>query len=108
MGIFDKIFGKSKTQEEIKVEEKQLNEGLEKTKQGFFSKISKAVAGKSTVDISFLDELEEILITSDVGLSTTIKIIDRLEARVAKDKYLNTSELNAILKDEIGNILIVR
>ena len=105
MGIFDKIFGKSKTQEEIKVEEKQLNEGLEKTKQGFFSKISKAVAGKSTVDISFLDELEEILITSDVGLSTTIKIIDRLEARVAKDKYLNTSELNAILKDEIGNIL---
>ena len=105
MGIFYKIFGKSKTQEEIKVEEKQLNEGLEKTKQGFFSKISKAVAGKSTVDISFLDELEEILITSDVGLSTTIKIIDRLEARVAKDKYLNTSELNAILKDEIGNIL---
>lgn len=81
MGIFDKIFGKSKSQEEIVVEEKQLNEGLEKTKQGFFSKISKAVAGKSTVDISFLDELEEILISSDVGLSTTIKIIDRLEAR---------------------------
>ncbi|HQV77338.1 MAG TPA: signal recognition particle-docking protein FtsY [Chitinophagales bacterium] len=105
MGIFDKIFGKSKTSDEILVEEKQLQDGLEKTKQGFFSKISKAVAGKSTVDIEFLDELEEILISSDVGLSTTIKIIDRLEARVAKDKYLNASELNSILKDEIGNIL---
>jgi fused signal recognition particle receptor len=94
MGIFDKIFGKSKSEEEIKVDEQQLNDGLEKTKQGFFSKISKAVAGKSTVDISFLDELEEILISSDVGLPTTIKIIDRLEARVSKDKYLNTNELN--------------
>lgn len=105
MGIFDKIFGKTKTEEEIVVEEKQLNDGLEKTKQGFFSKISKAVAGKSTVDISFLDELEEILISSDVGLPTTIKIIDRLEVRVAKDKYLNTSELNSILKQEIAQIL---
>ena len=105
MGIFDKIFGDSKTKEELQKEEKQLNEGLEKTKQGFFSKISKAVAGKSTVDINFLDELEEILITSDVGLPTTIKIIDRLEARVARDKYLNANELHQILKDEIGLIL---
>lgn len=105
MGIFNKIFGKSKPEEEIQQEEKQLHDGLEKTKQGFFSKISKAVAGKSTVDIGFLDELEEILISSDVGLPTTIKIIDRLEARVSKDKYLNTSELNKILKDEIGLIL---
>ena len=105
MGIFNKIFGKSKPEEEIQQEEKQLHEGLEKTKQGFFSKISKSVAGKSTVDIGFLDELEEILISSDVGLPTTIKIIDRLEARVSKDKYLNTSELNKILKDEIGLIL---
>lgn len=105
MGIFDKIFGKSKPEEELQAEEKQLNDGLEKTKQGFFSKISKAVAGKSTVDEAFLDELEEILISSDVGLPTTIKIIDRLEARVSKDKYLNTNELNQILKDEIGNIL---
>lgn len=105
MGIFDKIFGKSKPEEELQAEEKQLNEGLEKTKQGFFSKISKAVAGKSTVDEAFLDELEEILISSDVGLPTTIKIIDRLEARVSKDKYLNTNELNQILKDEIGTIL---
>ncbi|HNY54300.1 MAG TPA: signal recognition particle-docking protein FtsY [Chitinophagales bacterium] len=105
MGIFDKIFGKTKSAEELQVEEKQLTDSLDKTKQGFFSKISKAVAGKSTVDIGFLDELEEILISSDVGLSTTIKIIDRLEARVSKDKYLNTNELNQILKDEIGNIL---
>ena len=105
MGIFDKIFGKTKPADEIAADEKHLNEGLEKTKQGFFSKISKAVAGKSTIDIAFLDELEEILISSDVGLPTTIKIIDRLEARVAKDKYLNANELNQILKDEIGNIL---
>lgn len=105
MGIFDKIFGKSKSADEIKADEQQLNEGLQKTKQGFFSKISKAVAGKSTVDIEFLDVLEEILISSDVGLATTIKIIDRLEARVAKDKYINTNELNAILKDEIARIL---
>ncbi len=105
MGIFDKIFAKIKSAEELQIEEKQLNESLDKTKQGFFSKISKAVAGKSTVDIAFLDELEEILISSDVGLPTTIKIIDRLEARVSKDKYLNTNELNQILKDEIGNIL---
>lgn len=105
MGIFDKIFGNTKSAEEIQKEEKQLNEGLEKTKQGFFAKISKAVAGKSTVDIEFLDQLEEILISSDVGLSTTIKIIDRLEARVSMDKYLNTNELNKILKDEIGTIL---
>ncbi|MBK9792493.1 MAG: signal recognition particle-docking protein FtsY [Sphingobacteriales bacterium] len=99
------MFGKTKSAEELQVEEKQLTDSLDKTKQGFFSKISKAVAGKSTVDIGFLDELEEILISSDVGLSTTIKIIDRLEARVSKDKYLNTNELNQILKDEIGNIL---
>ncbi len=105
MGIFDKIFGKSKSEEEIKIEEKHLNDGLEKTKQGFFSKITKAVAGKSTVDLEFLDDLEEILISSDVGLPTTIKIIDRLEARVARDKYINSNELNQILKDEIGNIL---
>ncbi len=105
MGIFDKIFNKTKSAEEFQAEEKQLNVGLERTRQGFFAKISKAVAGKSTIDIEFLDQLEEILITSDVGLPTTIKIIDRLEARVSKDKYLNTSELHQILKDEIGNIL---
>lgn len=107
MGIFDKIFkGKSKkTDIELQEAEQELNAGLEKTKQGFFSKISKAVAGKSEIDIEFLDELEEILISSDVSLPTTIKIIDRLEARVAKDKYINTKELNTILKHEIATIL---
>lgn len=107
MGIFDKIFkGKTnKSEADLQVEEQELKVGLEKTKQGFFSKISKAVAGKSEIDIEFLDELEEILISSDVSLPTTIKIIERLEARVAKDKYINTNELNAILKNEIAKIL---
>ncbi len=97
MGFFDSFFNKKK--------EEELNKGLEKTKTSFFGKISKAVAGKSKVDIDFLDELEQILISSDVGLETTIKIIDRLELRVEKDKYLNTAELNQILKDEIVQIL---
>lgn len=95
----------NKSEQQIENEVEKLDQGLQKTKQGFFSKISKAVAGKTTIDISFLDELEEILITSDVGLATTIKIIDRLEARVAVDKYVNTSDLNKILKDEISVIL---
>jgi fused signal recognition particle receptor len=97
MSFFKKYFSKEK--------EEELNKGLEKTKQSFFGQISKAIAGKSKVDESFLDQLEEILISSDVGLDTTVKIIERLEARVAKDKYLNTSELNNILKDEITLIL---
>lgn len=106
MSIFKKWFGsKNKTEDEVKEEVVQLQQGLEKTKQGIFSRISKAVAGKSTVDIEFLDELEEILITSDVSLSTTIKIIDRLEARVAVDKYINANELNKILYDEISRLL---
>ena len=97
MGFFKSFFNKDK--------ERELDKGLEKTKSSFFDKISKAVAGKSTVDVSFLDELEGILISSDVGLETTIKIIDRLEERVAKDKYLNTAELNNILRSEIVAIL---
>ncbi|HND46243.1 MAG TPA: signal recognition particle-docking protein FtsY, partial [Chitinophagales bacterium] len=107
MGIFDKIFkGKTnKSEEDLQVEEQELQVGLEKTKQGFFSKITKAVAGKTEIDIEFLDELEEILISSDVSLPTTIKIIDRLEQRVSKDKYINTKDLNNILKNEIANIL---
>jgi fused signal recognition particle receptor len=84
---------------------KDLDKGLEKTKSSFFGKLSRAVAGKSTVDEEVLDEVEQVLITSDVGLDTTIKIIERIEARVAKDKYLNTSELNAILRDEIVQLL---
>lgn len=97
MSFFKKFFTKEK--------EEDLNKGLEKTKSSLFGQISKAVAGKSTVDEEFLDELEGILIASDVGLDTTIKIISRLEERVSKDKYINTSELNNILKDEIIRIL---
>lgn len=97
MSFFSKFFNKEK--------KKDLDEGLDKTKKSFFSKISRAVAGKATVDEEVLDELEEILISSDVGLDTTIRIIDRIEARVAEDKYMNTSELNAILRDEIVQLL---
>ena len=82
-----------------------LEKGLEKTKTGFFQKLTKAVAGKSTIDVEVLDELENILISSDVGLDTTIKIIERIEQRVAEDKYLNTSELDAIMRDEIVRLL---
>ena len=99
MGLFDKLFGKKQQQE-------TLNQGLEKTREGFFSKITKAIAGKSTVDEEVLDELENALVSADVGVETTVKIIERIEQRVAKDKYLNTSELNKILKEEIQNILI--
>jgi len=102
MGFFKRLFS-SKEEQQQQVE--QLEEGLEKTKEGFFSKITKAIAGKSTVDIEFLDDLEEILISSDVGLPTTIKIIDRLEKRVARDKYVNISELNKILVNEIEDLL---
>ncbi len=97
MSFFNKFFTKKK--------EEELNDGLQKTKDSFFGKISKAVAGKSTVDESFLDELEHILIQSDVGLDTTVKIIDRLESRVAQDKYINTDELNTILKSVITDLL---
>ncbi len=97
MSFFNKFFTKEK--------EEDLNKGLEKTKQSFFGQIGKAIAGKSTVDEEFLDQLEQILIASDVGLETTIKIIERLEARVAKDKYINAAELNSILKQEIMYLL---
>ena len=91
----------------FKKEEKEtLDKGLEKSSQGFFEKISKAVVGKSVVDEEVLDELEDILIASDVGSETTIKIINRIEARVAKDKYVNTTELDVILREEITNLLI--
>ncbi len=88
-----------------KDKKESLDKGLEKSKQNFFTKLNKAVVGKSTVDNDVLDELEEVLITSDVGVETTVKIIDRIESRVAKDKYLNTSELNQILREEIASLL---
>ncbi|WP_353135817.1 signal recognition particle-docking protein FtsY [Pseudopedobacter sp.] len=101
MGLFDFFKKKDKTVEE----QQALDKGLEKTKDSFFSKIGKAVLGKSTVDDEVLDNLEEILVSSDVGVSTTLKIIERIEDRVAKDKYLNASELNQILKEEIQSLL---
>ena len=82
-----------------------LDKGLEKTKESFFSKLNRAVAGKSKVDDEVLDELEEILITSDVGVETTVKVIERIEERVAKDKYMGTAELDQILRDEIAELL---
>ena len=88
-----------------KDKKESLDKGLEKSKQNFFTKLNKAVVGKSTVDAAVLDELEEVLITSDVGVDTTVKIIDRIEDRVARDKYLNTSELNQILREEIASLL---
>ncbi len=83
----------------------ELSAGLEKTKTGFFSKLARAIAGRSTVDADVLDDLEEVLITSDVGVETTVKIINRIEARIARDKYMNTSELNSILRDEIASLM---
>lgn len=88
-----------------KEKKESLDKGLEKTKENFFNKLGKAVVGKSTVDEDVLDELEEVLITSDVGVETTIKIITRIEDRVAKDKYLSASELNRILREEIAGLL---
>ena len=93
--------------EEVDVEEerKELAEGLEKTKEGFFGRLKRAIAGRSTVDADVLDDLEEVLITSDVGVETTVKIIKAIEERVAKDKYMNTAELHGILRDEIAKLM---
>lgn len=88
-----------------KDKKEKLDQGLEKTKESFFGKLGRAVAGKSKVDDEVLDELEEILITSDVGVETTVKIIERIEERVARDKYMNTTELDQILRDEIAELL---
>jgi fused signal recognition particle receptor len=97
MGIFD-FFSKEQKKE-------SLDKGLEKTKTSFFGQLSKAVVGKSTVDVEVLDELEEILVHADVGVGTTVKIIDRIEKRVARDKYVSTSELDNILREEIAALL---
>ncbi|MDP2088055.1 MAG: signal recognition particle-docking protein FtsY [Flavobacteriaceae bacterium] len=97
MSLFRNIFSKEKKE--------TLDKGLELTKTSFFGKISKIVAGKSTVDDDVLDELEEVLISSDVGVHTTLKIIERIQARVHKDKYLGTNELNQLLREEIAGLL---
>jgi fused signal recognition particle receptor len=98
MSFFGKLFGKK--------EKESLDEGLQKTKESFLSKMTKAIAGKSTVDEEVLDNLEDALVSADVGVDTTIAIIEQIEKRVARDKYVNTSELNKILQEEIENILV--
>jgi len=97
MSFFSKLFTKENKE--------SLDQGLSKTKESFFGKLSKAIAGKSTVDADVLDELEEVLISGDVGVSTTIKIIQRIEERVKRDKYVSTTELNRLLKEEVASLL---
>lgn len=97
MSLFKNIFSKEKKE--------TLDKGLEKSKSSFFNKLTKAVAGKSTVDDEVLDNLEEVLVTSDVGVETTLKIIERIEERVSRDKYFGTEELNKILREEIASLL---
>ena len=97
MGLFKGIFSRDKKED--------LNKGLEKSKDSMFSKLSRALVGKDTVDEEVLDDLEEVLISSDVGVDTTVKIIGRIEERVARDKYMNTTELNGILREEIAGLL---
>ncbi len=99
MGLFDKLFGKKQQQE-------SLEQGLQKTREGFLSKITKAIAGKSTVDTEVLDNLEDALVSADVGIETTVAIIEKIEQRVKKDKYLGTSELNNILHQEMQSVLV--
>ena len=98
MGFFDKLFGKK--------EKQSLEDGLQKTKEGFLAKLGKAIAGKTTVDEEVLDNLEEALVSADVGIETTIQIIDRIEKRVKQDKYINTGELNSLLQQEIEAVLV--
>ena len=97
MSFFKKIFSSEK--------KSTLDKGLEKSKSSFFSKLGKVIVGKSKVDDSVLDNLEEVLVTSDVGVKTTLKIIERIELRISRDKYLRTEELNSILKEEIAGLL---
>jgi fused signal recognition particle receptor len=101
MGLFDFFKKKQETPEA----QEALDKGLEKTKEGFLSKITKAVVGKSTIDDDVLDNLEEVLVTSDVGVTTTLKIVERIQQRVARDKYVGTDELNRLLKEEIQALL---
>ena len=105
MGFFS-FFNKDKKQEINEEQKKELNEGLQKSKENFFKKLAKSIAGKSKVDDEVLDNLEEVLVTSDVGVETTLKIIDRIEKRVSKDKYLGTNQVNMILKEEIAGLLL--
>ena len=103
MGLFD--FLKKKPEPQKQEEIQALEQGLEKTSTGLFSKIGRAVVGKSKVDEDVLDELEEILLTSDVGVATTLKIIERIERRVERDKYVSTEELDKVLREEVAALL---
>ncbi len=105
MGFFDKLKDKLSGEANKETIKQDLDKGLEKSNRSFFDKLSKAVAGKSKVDIEMLDDIEEVLMSSDVSLDTTVKIIDRLEARVAKDKFINTEDLYRLLKSEIHQLL---
>lgn len=98
MGFFNKLFSREKKE--------KLDQGLEKTKEGVWSKITRAVAGKSTIDDEVLDNLEEVFITSDVGVDTTLEIIDRIQKRVAKDKYVSTQELHNLLSEEVSDMIV--
>src|SRR6187402_192183 len=102
MGFLDKLFKRNKEQQEQK---DALDEGLKKTKEGVFTKLTKAIAGKDKVDEEVLDDLEDALVSADVGIDTTVAIINRIEARVAKDKYIGTGQLNDILQEEIMGML---
>ena len=104
MGLFD-FFKKKPAPEEQADLEQALDKGLEKTKEGLVSKMSRAVLGKSKVDDDVLDELEEILLTSDVGVATTLKIIERIERRVERDKFVSTEELDQVLREEVAALL---
>ena len=105
MGFFS-FFNRDKKKEINEEQKKELDEGLQKSKENFFKKLAKSIAGKSKVDDEVLDNLEEVLVTSDVGVETTLKIIDRIEKRVSRDKYLGTNQINMILKEEIAGLLL--
>ncbi len=105
MGFFDLFKKKQAPAAETEAQKKDIEAGLEKTKTGLFSKLARAIAGRSTVDAEVLDNLEEVLITSDVGVETTVKIIEGIEKRIARDKYMNSAELQMILRDEVARLM---
>ncbi len=105
MGFFDLFRKKQVPAAETEAQKKDIEAGLEKTKTGLFSKLARAIAGRSTVDAEVLDNLEEVLITSDVGVETTVKIIEGIEKRIARDKYMNSAELQMILRDEVAKLM---
>ncbi len=105
MGFFDLFRKKQVPAAETEAQKKDIEAGLEKTKTGLFSKLARAIAGRSTVDAEVLDNLEEVLITSDVGVETTVKIIEGIEQRIARDKYMNSAELQMILRDEVARLM---